>query len=94
MGKLYAPSSSFFVFVPNPDLEPERSFSWDIGPTVSMNTCGVSANYFFTSYRDLIKADYPTEGSFTYINVNKAESSGLEANAWVAPISVCKLSPN
>ncbi len=94
MGKLYAPSSSFFIFVPNPDLEPERSFSWDAGPTVSLNTCGFSANYFFTAYRDLIKADYPSEGSFTYINVNKAQSSGLEANAWVAPVSVCKLSTN
>jgi len=94
MGKLYAPSSSFSTFIQNPYLKPERSFSWDAGPSIGMNTWGLSADYFFTSYRDLIKADYPTENTFTYINVNKAQSSGLEANAWVAPLDSCKVSAN
>ena len=94
MGKLYSPSSVYSSFIPNPDLKPERSFGWDIGPGVSMNTWGLGVNYYFTAYRDLIKADYPSANTFTYINVNKAQSSGVEANAWFAPVTALKFSTN
>ncbi len=94
IGKLYSPSSQYSTFIPNPNLKPEQSFNWDIGPIVSMNTYGFSIDYFLITYHDLIKADYPSADTFTYINVNKAKSSGIEANSWVAPISVVKLSAN
>ncbi len=94
MGKLYAPSWPGSTFIANPDLKPEHSFSFDIGPCISMNTYGFSMNYFLTTYSDLIKADYPTADTFTYVNVNKAESSGMETNAWIAPISLVKISTN
>ncbi|HVN71252.1 MAG TPA: TonB-dependent receptor, partial [Desulfomonilia bacterium] len=63
MGQLYAPST-FFTFIRNPDLKPESSFSWDIGPSVSLNTCGFSVDYFITAFRDLIKMDFPAPNSF------------------------------
>ena len=94
MGKLYAPSWPGSTFIANPDLKPEHSFNWDIGPCISMNTYGFSVDYFLTSYSDLIKADYPSADTFTYVNVNKARSSGIEANVWVAPISTIKFSTN
>jgi outer membrane receptor for ferrienterochelin and colicin len=94
MGKLYAPSWPGSTFIANPDLKPEHSFSFDIGPCVSMNTYGFSVDYFLTNYSDLIKADYPSADTFTYVNVNKAKSSGMEANAWVAPVSMVIFSTN
>ena len=94
MGKLYSPSYPGSTFIANPDLKPEHSFNWDIGPYISMNTYGFSVDYFLTTYRDLIKTDYPTADTFTYINVDKAGSSGIETNAWVAPTSMVKFSTN
>ncbi len=94
MGKLYSPSWPGSTFISNPNLKPEHSFNWDIGPSISMNTYGFSANYFLTLYSDLIKAEYPSADTFTYVNVNKAESSGIETNAWVSPISLVKFSTN
>jgi outer membrane receptor for ferrienterochelin and colicins len=94
MGKLYSPSWPGSTFIANPDLKPEHSFSFDIGPCISMNTYGFSVDYFLTNYKDLIKADYPSADTFTYINVNKARSSGIEASAWVAPVSIVKFSTN
>lgn len=84
MGQLYAPSS-WYTFVSNPDLEPEKSMGFDIGPSVSWGSFGAGVNYFRTDYRDLIKMDFPAAGTFTYINVDRVKARGLEADAWAAP---------
>ena len=91
MGHLYAPSS-WYTFISNPDLEPEKSFGWDIGPAVEYERFGFSVCYFVTRYSDLIKMDYPAEMTFTYINVDRAHASGVEANAWVLPLDGMKVS--
>ena len=93
MGQLYAPST-WYTFVPNPGLDPERSFSWDIGPSASFGTFGTGVNYFFTSYRDLIKMSFPGPNQFSYVNVDRARGSGIEAYFWVAPARLVKLSSN
>jgi vitamin B12 transporter len=93
IGQLYAPST-WYTFIPNKGLKPERSFCWDIGPSVSMNTFGFGVDYFLTTYRDLIKMEFPAPNTFTYANVNKASAWGIEANAWFAPINVVMLSAN
>lgn len=93
IGQLYAPST-WYAFIQNPDLKPERSFSWDIGPSVSMNTFGFGVDYFLTTYRDLIKMEFPAPNTFTYANIDKAGAWGIEANAWFAPINVVMLSAN
>lgn len=93
MGQLYAPST-WYTFVPNPDLDPERSFSWDIGPCASFGTFGAGLNYFSTSYRDLIKMSFPGPNQFSYVNVDRARGSGIEAYSWVAPSRLVKLSAN
>jgi vitamin B12 transporter len=93
MGQLYTPST-WYTFIPNPALKPERSFGWDIGPSVSMNTFGFGVDYFLTTYRDLIKMEFPAPNTFTYANVDKARAWGVEANAWVAPIDMVMFSAN
>ncbi|MFY9398490.1 MAG: TonB-dependent receptor, partial [Desulfomonilia bacterium] len=90
MGHLYSPSS-WYTFVSNPDLKPEKSFGWDVGPVVEYERFGFSACYFVTRYSDLIKMDYPEAMTFTYINVDRAHASGVEANAWVLPADGLKV---
>jgi vitamin B12 transporter len=93
MGQLFAPST-FFTFIPNPDLEPERSFNWDIGPAVTFKSFGAGMDYFHTNYKDLIKMDFPGPLQFTYVNVEKARASGIEAYTWVEPVDMVRLSAN
>ena len=93
MGQLYAPSS-WYTFIQNPDLEPEKSLGFDIGPVVTFNGFGIGANYFRTTYRDLIKMDYPEPETFTYINVDKVLAQGMEASVWASPLENIMLSAN
>ncbi len=93
MGQLYAPSS-WYTFIPNPDLEPEKSLGFDVGPTVTFTSFGTGVNYFHTRYRDLIKMDFPEAEAFTYVNVDEARSHGMEASAWCAPASQVMLQAN
>lgn len=91
MGHLYTPSS-WYTFLSNPDLKPEKSFSWDIGPVVDYERFGFGASYFRARYSDLIKMDYPAEMTFTYVNVDSAHASGVEAYAWAKPVEPVKIS--
>lgn len=91
MGQLYMPST-WYTFVSNPDLEPEKSFGWDLGPVIEFERFGLSASYFVARYSDLIKMDYPAEMTFTYVNVDRAHASGVETYAWVKPVEPVKLS--
>ncbi|MGI6397988.1 MAG: TonB-dependent receptor plug domain-containing protein [Desulfomonilia bacterium] len=92
LGQLYAPSSDFFTFVPNPDLKPEESFGWDIGPVIEFELFGLSASYFVARYSDMIKMGYPTYNTFTYVNVDRAHASGVETYAWVKPVDPLRIS--
>lgn len=91
MGHLYTPSS-WYTFISNPDLQPEKSFSWDIGPVIEYKKFGMSVSYFVTRYEDLIKMDFPAPYTFTYVNVAKAHASGIEALAWAKPAEPVKIS--
>ncbi|MGC9323227.1 MAG: TonB-dependent receptor plug domain-containing protein [Desulfomonilia bacterium] len=91
MGNLYAPSS-WYVFIPNEDLDPETSFGWDVGPTLDFTTFGAGLCYFVTTYDDLIKMDFPAEMTFTYVNIDTAKASGIESYAWVRPHELLKIS--
>ncbi|HOS97887.1 MAG TPA: TonB-dependent receptor, partial [Deltaproteobacteria bacterium] len=93
MGQLYAPSS-WYTFIPNPDLEPEKSLGFDAGPSLTFTSFGAGVNYFHTRYRDLIKMDFPEAEAFTYVNVDEARSHGMEANAWLAPADQVMLQAN
>lgn len=93
MGQLYAPST-WYTFISNTDLQPEKSVGFDIGPVVTYKSLGASANYFFTRYRDIIKMDYPAPNTFTYVNLDEAKASGVEASAWVAPLESIMMSAN
>jgi len=65
----------FYPFSGNPDLNPERSTSWDVG--VDHETAGgrASASLFWNEFRDLIVYDFAAGLNF---NVGRARSRGFE----------------
>jgi vitamin B12 transporter len=69
----------------NPDLEPERSRSWELGAeqTLLSGRALVGVTYFDQQFRDLVQytAMPANPGDPNYFNVAAADASGLEAEA-------------
>ena len=67
------------VVVGNPNLKPEESLSWEIGLDQPLLDGGVllSATYFHNTYKDLIT--FVSGPGPSFLNIGKAESSGVEA---------------
>jgi len=70
-------------YVGNPDLDPERSLSFDLGPVLSLEAFSglrlrAEAVFFYTRYEDLIV--YILQSGFRYkpFNVGKARAQGIE----------------
>ena len=66
----------------NPDLNPERSFSWEAGldRTLAAGRLSVAVTYFNQRFRDLIEFTFtPPPGDPNYFNVAGAVADGVEA---------------
>ncbi|MGH8066539.1 MAG: TonB-dependent receptor plug domain-containing protein [Candidatus Entotheonellia bacterium] len=65
--------------VGNPNLKPEQSVSWEIGLDQPLfDGCALlSATYFANTYKDLIT--FVSGPGPSFLNIGKAESSGVEA---------------
>jgi hemoglobin/transferrin/lactoferrin receptor protein len=76
----------------DPTLRPEIGNGIDVGFRFGDKQLGGSITYFYTKYRNFIEqeqiappgGDYPQGGIFSFRNVNRAEISGVEANAQYA----------
>jgi len=64
----------------NPDLQPERAASWEVGAELFLSGATVSLVYFDSAYTQLIGYD-PT--TWTFANIDEADISGLELGARV-----------
>ncbi len=75
----------FFPGFSNPNLQPERSRTWEIGGEQRLfgNVVTMSATYFSTRFTDLIQFDFVT---FTPQNIGSARSKGVEAAVEVRPV--------
>ncbi len=76
----------------NPDLKPERSTGWEIGPDFAFPLFGqpdgldISATYFSSKIRDLIEAqENLSTFSFTEENVDRASINGIETDYTLNP---------
>jgi vitamin B12 transporter len=74
----------------NPDLDPERSTSWDAGVEQALwgGRVRASATYFGQRFRDLIQFTFtpPTPGGPNYLNVAAARADGVELEARIHPV--------
>jgi vitamin B12 transporter len=78
----------FFPGFANPDLEPERSTSWEIGADQRLwrDRVRVGATYFHQNFTDLIQFAFnPATGLFVPENVGRARIQGVEAYAAFDP---------
>jgi len=68
----------------NPDLDPERALSWEVGLDQSLadGRLLLRGTYFDQSYRDLIQYTFapPTAGDPNFFNVAAAEARGWEVS--------------
>ena len=75
----------------NPDLDPERSRSWEIG----IERAAISLTYFNQRFRDLIEYNpAPPPGEPNYFNVGAAIANGIEASVSTSIATQLALSLN
>ncbi|HSL19075.1 MAG TPA: TonB-dependent receptor [Methylomirabilota bacterium] len=72
----------YFPFSGNPELEPERSQSVEVGLSWLAGPSRLQLNLFSTRIEDLVDFDY---ASYAFANVAEAEMRGAEL-AWDAPL--------
>src|SRR5690606_32150046 len=77
-----------YTSLPNPDLGPERSESWEGGVRVGGEGFSAQAVAFTAKYKDFIaQADVAGSGTpadptvFQYVNIGRVEIDGIEAKA-------------
>ena len=80
--------------VGNPDLEPERSFSWEVGleRTLFDGRVTVVSTYFDQTFQDLIQFTFSQQPN--YVNVAEAQAYGLELEANIVPVADLAITAN
>jgi len=73
----------YFPFSGNPELEPERSESYEFGVTIFAGSSRLQANIFTTTVDNLIEFEYAT---YAFANVAEAKMQGVEL-AWGVPLT-------
>ena len=82
-----------FSIAGNPSLDPERSIASDAGIdyTHGAGKRGLSATFFSNRFRDLIEFSFlVSPGSPNYLNVEEAESHGVELEGFLAPTEILR----
>lgn len=67
-------------YVGNPDLDPEKSKTYEVGIDLAYRTFSMGLTYFYTDFRDKIQPATTPSGDSTWENVGEATISGLEAD--------------
>ncbi len=75
-------SASFWgITKGNPDLDPEKSHTYEAGIDYSHGGAYASLTYFHTDFNDKIESIYLPDGTQTYDNISDATIEGLEIAA-------------
>jgi len=67
-------------YVGNPDLDPEKSDTYEGGLDFSLNSFNLSLTYFHTDFDDKIESYTKPNGDYSYRNLGEAEIEGIEGN--------------
>jgi len=72
------------IILPNPDLLPERSWSYELGGTHAVNEMfSLDLSLFRNEFWDLIEPTFGTDGYVHFFNITRARISGVEATAYL-----------
>ncbi|RLB39868.1 MAG: TonB-dependent receptor [Deltaproteobacteria bacterium] len=66
-------------FVGNPDLDPEKSKTYEVGADFGYQSLSLALTYFYTKFKDKIQNSFTPSGDTTWENVGEATISGVEA---------------
>ena len=78
--------------VGNPDLDPERSMTWELGVEQRLweDRLRLEGVFFSSRFEDLIEYNStPPEGQSNFFNIEEARAYGLEFSATVTPVPAC-----
>ncbi len=80
--------------VGNPDLEPERSLSWEVGleRTLFDGRVTLVSTYFDQTFEDLIQFTFSQQPN--YVNVAEAQAYGFELEANIVPVADLAITAN
>ncbi|MBI5022283.1 MAG: TonB-dependent receptor [Ignavibacteriales bacterium] len=69
------------TILPNPDLKPERSWSYEIGGTyIPLSEIEINASGFVNDFQDLIEPTFGLDGNVHFQNITSAQISGVEGS--------------
>ena len=76
----------------NPSLKPEKSHGYEIGVRQHlMRKIEIGTTFFHNLISDLITSKQVTPLQFTYLNINRAETSGFESFLSIRPVERMKI---
>ncbi|MEO1192838.1 MAG: TonB-dependent receptor [Pseudomonadota bacterium] len=83
----FSPTNFNTAFRGNPDLDPERNFSWEIGARQDLfnQRLGFGATYFNNSFKDAIVTVFDASFNSTTENADTLDTQGVEAFVEVNP---------
>lgn len=83
----YSPTSGGTAFYGNPDLKPQRNFSWEIGARQDLfgGGLGLGATYFNNHFDDAIVTVYDSAFNSTTVNNQDIDAQGVETFVEVTP---------
>ncbi len=74
-------NDGWYNYLPNPDLEPEKAQSWDVGFEIKHQSLDFGLSYFETYYKNKI-ASQSIGGDYQYYNIDgTSKFKGIEAQA-------------
>ncbi|KIX12990.1 TonB-dependent receptor plug domain-containing protein [Dethiosulfatarculus sandiegensis] len=86
-------------YLGNPDLNPEKSLTWDLGFDVFHDYADLEVTYWHTDYEDkIVQASKQVEHAgqlwTTYVNLGEAEIAGVDVNANIRLSNIFDWTPN
>jgi outer membrane cobalamin receptor len=67
-----------YSYYGNPDLKPEKSFSYDAGCEITVSVLNLDLTYFYTDVKDKIQEKIISDTEYSYENIVKAKIRGVE----------------
>jgi vitamin B12 transporter len=89
----FTPNNFGSFYRGNPDLDPEKSFGWEIGfeQTAWQERLGLGATWFQSRIDDLMQVVFDPSFNSTYQNIDKADIRGVESFIDLQPFDAVQL---
>ena len=89
----FTPNNFGSFYRGNPDLDPEKSFGWEVGLEQALlsNRLSFGVTYFKSNIDDLMQVEFDPMFNSTYQNIDEADIKGVETFVHVQPMSLLSM---